>query len=127
MKLKDACILGALLISTSVSAQQFSPSRWDSSQLSTVITVRATTDANVYHVSTVVTDLQTSQVIARPALLVGASQPASFEMGTKPGSVLKVVVNVDADGQTANYRSEMILDGRIVSSHADSLRVKRGA
>ena len=101
---------------------------WSSEQLKTVVTVSSTSDAAVYRVSTVVTDVPTSKVVGRPVLLVGASQPASFEIGTtQPGSILKVVVNVDADGLNANYRVEMIVDGQVVSTNSDRLRVQRGA
>ena len=123
MNLKLASILSALMVSVSVSAQQ---STTTSEQLRTLVTVSATTDANVYKVSAVVTDLLTEQVIHRPVLLVAPNRPASFRMGTQPGSILQLEVTVDADGLNASYRTEMIVDGLVVSGNSDRLRVQRG-
>ena len=66
-------------------------------------------------ISSVVTDLETGAVIAKPRLTVAANKPARIETGN--GSKWTLQINVMADGSSrkATYDASFTREGKLVS------------
>lgn len=90
----------------------------------TELSVTQTGDAGVYRFSAVITDLQTTKVLAKPVLLTKVGMPATVELGAQPGVVLRFVVTVANGGHEASYRSEVVRNGKVESAQSGLLSVK---
>ena len=74
-------------------------------------------------VSSVVTDLESGAVIARPRLVVGANKPARIETGN--GDKWNLQINVVADGTSrmASYDASFMREGKLVSKQRVSVKL----
>ena len=106
-----------------VSAQQPTATEGATNLPTTAVTVTRRAESDVFIVSAVITDSQSASVIARPVLVVKAATPAKIEIGTMPGTILRMVVVVDGDGGSATYRSEIVRDGQLEDSRTGTVEV----
>jgi hypothetical protein len=68
-----------------------------------------------YLVNSVVTDLESRAVIAKPSLLVAGSVPATIQTGNESKWMLKITVGADASNKTAIYEANFTREGKLVS------------
>lgn len=76
-----------------------------------------------FSVSSVVTDLESNTVIAKPRLTIAANKPARIETGNEGKWMLRI--NVTADGATrkANYDASFTREGKLVSKQRVSVNL----
>ena len=66
-------------------------------------------------VSSVVTDLESNAIIAKPRLLIAANKPAKIETGAEGKWMLRISVTADGNARTANYEASYTREGKLVS------------
>jgi hypothetical protein len=77
-----------------------------------------------FMVSSVVTDLENNAVIARPRVLVGASQPARIEFGNEGKWMLRIGVTADGVSRKADYDAAFTREGKLVSHQRVSVNLE---
>jgi hypothetical protein len=77
----------------------------------------------VFMVSSIVTDLESNTIIAKPRLTVAANKPARIETGHESKWMLRI--NVTADGATrkADYDASFTREGKLVSRQRVSVNL----
>ena len=68
-----------------------------------------------FMVSSVVTDLETNTVIAKPRLTVAANKPARIEAGNEGKWMLRISVSADGAARKADYDASFTREGKLVS------------
>jgi hypothetical protein len=97
-------------------AEMPGPPPTPSSSLGIEVDVQPVRDKpGTYRVSSVVTDLESRAVIAKPSLLVAGSVPATIQTGNEGKWMLKITVGADASNKTATYEANFTRDGKLVS------------
>jgi len=114
--------MAIIAASAMASAQErFDPNVWESANPATSVSVAPGTKPGEYVVKATVSDLNTSKVLARPMLTTLAGTPATIEIGSQSGVVLKLVVTVAVDGRSASYVGEVRKGGKVESSQSATL------
>ena len=106
---------------TANAQEKFDTVAWESANPATLVSVAPSSTPGQYVVKATVSDLNTSKVLARPTLITEAGKPATIEIGSQGGVVLKVVVNVAVDGRSASYVGEVRRGGKVESSQSATL------
>lgn len=73
--------------------------------------------------SSVVTDLESNQVIAQPRLLIGANKPARIETGAEGKWSLQINVTADGASRKAAYDATFSRGGKLVSKQRVSVNL----
>ena len=76
-----------------------------------------------FMVSSVVTDLETNTVIAKPRLTIAANQPARIETGAEGKWMLRISVAADGAARKADYDASFTREGKLVSRQRVSVRL----
>jgi hypothetical protein len=74
-------------------------------------------------VSSVVTDLESGAVIAKPRLTVGANKPARIETGNAAKWSLQINVVADGAARKATYDASFTREGKLVSKQRVSVNL----
>ncbi len=74
-------------------------------------------------VSSVVTDLESGAVIAKPSLLVAANKPARIEIGNAERWSLQINVVADSPSRKATYDASFTREGKLVSKQRVSVNL----
>jgi hypothetical protein len=74
-------------------------------------------------VSSVVTDLETSTVIARPRLVVAANKTARIETGNEGKWMLRISVTADGASRRADYEANFTREGKLISRQRVSVNL----
>ena len=74
-------------------------------------------------VSSVVTDLETNAVIAKPRLTIAAGQPARIQTGAEGKWMLRISVAADGASRKADYDANFTREGKVVSHQRVSVRL----
>ena len=84
----------------------------------------AESPAGAYVCRATVTDLSSGEVLSAPQVAFPAGEEARLRTGTSPGAEVLIRVAVAADGSRATYTAEVRAQGRTVSSHKASVRLR---
>jgi hypothetical protein len=76
-----------------------------------------------FMVSSVVTDLETNAVIARPRLVVAANKTARIETGNDGKWMLSISVTADGASRKADYDANFMRAGKLVSRQRVSVNL----
>ena len=76
-----------------------------------------------FMVSSVVTDLESHAVIAKPRLTIAANQPATIETGNEGKWKLRISVTADGASRKADYDASFTREGKLVSHQRVSVRL----
>jgi len=76
-----------------------------------------------FMVSSVVTDLESHAVIAKPRLTIAANQPATIETGNEGKWKLRISVTADGASRKADYDASYRREGKLVSHQRVSVRL----
>jgi len=74
-------------------------------------------------VSSVVTDLESGAVIAKPRLTVAANKPARIETGNEGKWMLQISVTADGASRKATYDASFTREGKLVSKQRVSVNL----
>ena len=74
-------------------------------------------------VSSVVTDLETGAVIAKPRLVVAANKSARIETGNEGRWMLQINVMADGPSRKATYEASFTREGKLVSRQRVSVNL----
>jgi hypothetical protein len=74
-------------------------------------------------VSSVVTDLESNSVIARPRLTIAASKTARIETGNQGKWMLRISVTADGPSRKADYDASFTREGKLVSRQRVSVNL----
>ena len=74
-------------------------------------------------VSSVVTDLETGAVIAKPRLIVAANKAARIETGNEGRWMLQINVMADGSSRKATYDASFTREGKLVSRQRVSVNL----
>ena len=66
-------------------------------------------------VSSVVTDLESGVVIAKPRLIVATNNPARIETGNEGKWALQIIVTADGASRKATYDASFTREGKLIS------------
>lgn len=102
---------------------KFDPKAWEAASPATSVSVVPGDRPGEYVVRATVSDLNTSKVLARPTLVTAVGTPATIEIGSQAGVILKVVVTVAGDGRSASYVGEVHRAGKLESSQSATLSI----
>ena len=69
----------------------------------------------LYALTSVVTDLETNTVIAKPMILMNANKPARVEIGNEAKWLLRISVTADGAAHKAAYEASFTREGQVVS------------
>ncbi len=114
----------AAILSVSAFAQQFNPSGWKEARPVTVVSAARTAQPGIYRVSLSSTDAQTSKVLGAPFVSTKPGVPATLEIGSQLGVVVRTVVTVEASGRSVTYRMDVLKAGAVQSAHAGTALVQ---
>lgn len=76
-----------------------------------------------YWVNSVVTDLESGAVIAKPRLLIAANKPARIEAGAAGKWMLEISVLADGASHMATYNASFTREGKLVSKQRVSVKL----
>lgn len=74
-------------------------------------------------VNSVVTDLESGVVIAKPRLLIAANKPARIETGNAGKWALEIGVVADGASRTATYNATFTREGKVISKQRVSVKL----
>jgi hypothetical protein len=94
---------------------------WQAAKPASSVSVTPSTKAGEFVVSAVFTDLNTARLLARPTLIAVVGKPARIEIGSEPGILIRITVEISADGRNVKYVTEQLKDGKLESSHSSAL------
>ena len=77
----------------------------------------------VFMVSSVVTDLESNTIIAKPRLTVAANKPARIETGNEGKWMLRISVSADGASRKADYDASFTREGKLVSKQRVSVNL----
>ena len=80
--------------------------------------------AGQFVVNSVVTDLESHAVIAKPSLVIAANQPATIQTGNEGKWMLRIRVAADGSARTANYEATFTREGKLVSQQRVSVALE---
>jgi len=76
-----------------------------------------------FMVSSVVTDLETNAIIAKPALMIAANKTARIETGNEGKWKLSISVTADGASRKADYDASFMREGKLVSRQRVSVNL----
>ena len=74
-------------------------------------------------VSSVVTDLETNAVIAKPRLVIAANKTARIETGNEGKWMLRISVTADGASRKADYDANFTREGKLISRQRVSVNL----
>lgn len=76
-----------------------------------------------FMVSSVVTDLESNSVVARPRLTIAANKTARIETGNQGKWMLRISVTADGPSRKADYEASFTREGKLVSRQRVSVNL----
>jgi hypothetical protein len=116
-----AIALGGLGLAAT--ANMPSPPPTPSASLGIEVDVKPEGKQGQFLVTSVVTDLESGTVIAKPRLVVGANKPARIETGNAAKWMLEINVMADGSSKKATYDASFTREGKLVSRQRVSVNL----